>query len=152
MLVSGSAAACAKVSDFGLAADDAFVDQVEFRIGAGADDGAGVEHFVAGLEQGYLRPDRIDHAGGVVAQHLGRLAGTWRARMRTLVSTGLTDTALTATRRSRAAGHRGVGGEIDQAVRRGDRQGFEVADSFHEVLRARMRLHMAWPGAEWQET
>ena len=68
--VSGRAAACANDSDFGLLADDALVDQVEFRIGALAQDRAGVKHFVARLEQRDVGPDRIDHAGRVKAQNL----------------------------------------------------------------------------------
>ena len=62
---------------------------------------------------------------------LGCAAVPW-ARMRTLVSTGLTETAWTATRRSRAPGSGLREFEIEQGVRIGWRQGSDVADGFHE--------------------
>ncbi len=59
----------------GLVADDPLIDQVKFRIGALAQDRAGVKHLVAGLEQRDVRADRVDHAGGVIAQNLGFTLG-----------------------------------------------------------------------------
>ena len=69
---------------FRLAADDALVDQMEFRIGALAQDRAGVEHFIARLEQRDVGADRIDHARGVIAEDLG-LAFGWGCALAHLV-------------------------------------------------------------------
>jgi hypothetical protein len=44
---------------------------VELGVGAGAVHGAGVEHLVARTEEGDRLADRLDHAGGVVAEHPG---------------------------------------------------------------------------------
>jgi hypothetical protein len=40
--------------------DDAFIDQMKFRVGALAQDRAGVEDLVAGFEQRDIGPDRFD--------------------------------------------------------------------------------------------
>ena len=53
-------------------ANDAFIDQVQFAIGAGTVDGAGIEHPVAGLEQSDFAAHGLDDAGRVPAQYLGR--------------------------------------------------------------------------------
>ena len=44
---------------------------MKFGVGALALDRAGIENLVTGLEQGNVRTDGIDDAGGVVAQDLG---------------------------------------------------------------------------------
>jgi len=54
-----------------LAAYDAFVNQVKLRIGALAENRAGIENFIAGLEQRRLGTDRIDDTRGVIAEDLG---------------------------------------------------------------------------------
>jgi hypothetical protein len=38
-------------------------------------DRAGIEHFIAGLEQGDIGTDRIDDAGGVISEDLGLAFG-----------------------------------------------------------------------------
>ena len=119
--VSGSAAACANDSDFGLRADDALVDQVKFRVGALAQDRAGVEHFVARLEQRDIGADGIDNAGGVVAQDFGFALGRGGA---------LADLVVDRVRRDRLHGDSDVtalrlrlgGLEIDQRIRVLDRE------------------------------
>jgi len=58
------------VEGLGFAADDALIDDVQLAVGAGAPDGAGVEHVVAGLKQGDAAADRLDRAGGVPAENL----------------------------------------------------------------------------------
>ena len=58
-----------------LAADDALVDQMEFRIGALAQDRAGIKHLVARLEQRDVGADGVDDSGGVIAQNLGFALG-----------------------------------------------------------------------------
>ena len=81
--VSGRAAACANDSALRLAADDALVDQVEFRIGALPEDRAGVENLIARFEQRHLGSDRVDNAGRIVAQDLEFALGR-RGGLRTL--------------------------------------------------------------------
>ena len=68
-----------------LAADDPFVDEMEFHVRARTADAAGVEHFVARLEKPRLSSGFDHHPGGVVADHLDRVrvggcAGTPAAR------------------------------------------------------------------------
>ena len=86
----------------GLPADDPLVDQVELGVAAGP----------RSRRRRRLRPPagtpvrprgRLHRPGGVPAQHLP-LPRLGRARIRTLVSTGFTDTASTRTSRSRPAG------------------------------------------------
>ena len=43
---------------------------MKLRIGALSQNRSGVEHLVAGFEQSDVGADRIDHAGGVIAQNL----------------------------------------------------------------------------------
>jgi len=62
--------------------------------------GAGVEHVVTGLEQRHFTADGLDHTSHVPAEHLGG-AVSGATFWRTLVSTGLTEMALTSTSRSR---------------------------------------------------
>ncbi len=98
-----------------LAADDAFVDQMKFRVGALALDRAGIENLIANLEQGDSRTDSIDDPGGVVTQNLGPAFGRRRAFAYLVVDRvggnrlhGDTDVA--------APGLRFCGLEIDQGV------------------------------------
>ena len=115
---------------FRLAADDALVDQMEFRIGALAQDRAGVKHFVARLEQRDVGADGIDDAGGVIAQDLGFALRRGGA---------LADLVVDRVGRDRlhgdadvAALRLGLGGlEIDQRVRVLDRKRFLVSDGLH---------------------
>ena len=79
------------------------VDEMEFGVGARPADGAGIEDLVARLEEASPRGRSRRPAGGVPAEHLP-LAGSGAALRRTLVSTGLTETALTSTSRSRPLG------------------------------------------------
>ena len=115
-----------------LAADDALVDQVEFRIGALAQDRAGVEHLVARLEQRDVGTDRVDDAGGVIAEDLG-----FALRRRG----ALADLVVDRIGRDRLHGDAdiaplglGLGGfEIDERIRVLDGQRFPVSDGFHAV-------------------
>ena len=128
--VSGSAAACANESDFGLLADDPLVDQMKFRVGALAQDRAGVKHFVARLEQGHVGADGIDDAGGVIAQDLGLALGRGGA---------LADLVVDRVGRDRLDGDPDVaalrfrlgGFEIDQRIRILDGERFSVSDGLH---------------------
>ena len=52
-------------------ANDAFIDQVQFAVGAGTVDGAGVENLVARLEQADLTAYRLDGSGCIPTEHLG---------------------------------------------------------------------------------
>ena len=63
-----------------LAPDDPLVDQMKLHVRALAADAAGVEHFVARLEQLRLAPGLHHHAGGVVADDLDRVRVGGRAR------------------------------------------------------------------------
>ena len=74
--VSGSAAAWAKESELGLVSGEALIDEMEFAVGAGAEDGSGVEDFVAGLEEGDLGADGLDDAGAIEAENLGLRFGS----------------------------------------------------------------------------
>ena len=53
-----------------LAADDPLVDQMKLHVRALAADAAGVEHFIARLEELRLAPGLRNHSGGVVADNL----------------------------------------------------------------------------------
>jgi hypothetical protein len=134
MLVSGSAAACAKSSVCRHAAHDAFVDQVQLAVGAGPHDGARIPDLVAGLEQCDLGADGAHDAAGVIAQHLVIGAGAAGETLaRTLVSTGLTEIALTSTSRSWPVG---VGSGRVMSARPAlagliEGVGLGVADGFH---------------------
>ncbi|MCY1239337.1 hypothetical protein D9M72_521280 [compost metagenome] len=59
-----------KIERLRFSADNALVDQVKFGVGAGAIDGARIEDLVARLEEGRVRPDGADDAGGIPAEHL----------------------------------------------------------------------------------
>ena len=48
---------------------------MEFAVGAGADDGAGVEDFVAGLEERDFGADGFDNAGAIEAENFGLRLG-----------------------------------------------------------------------------
>ena len=115
---------------FRLVADDALVDQMEFGVGALALDRARVKHLVARLEQRDIGPDRVDHAGRVIAQNLGLALGRGGA---------LAHLVIDRIGRDRLHGDAdvaslglGFGGlEIDQRVLIFDRKRFFVADGLH---------------------
>ncbi len=112
-----------------LLADDALVDQVEFRIGALAQDRAGVKHLVARLEQRDVRTDRVDDAGRVVAEDLGLALGRGGA---------LADLVVDRVGRDRLHGDADVaplrfglcGLEIDQRIRGLDGSDFRYPTAF----------------------
>ncbi|MNN58464.1 hypothetical protein D3C81_1735120 [compost metagenome] len=54
-------------------ADDAFIHEVEFAVGAGPRDAACVEHRVADLEQRHVRAHGGHGASGIPAQHARRI-------------------------------------------------------------------------------
>ena len=66
----GQSRRCGEIERPRLAADDPFVDKVELHVRAWAADAAGVEHFVARLEEACLAPGLHDDAGGVIADDL----------------------------------------------------------------------------------
>jgi hypothetical protein len=72
-----------------LAADDPLVDEMKFHVGALAADAAGVEHFIAHLEEPRLAPGFHNHSGGVVADHFDcvcvRGSAAWAPAARDLV-------------------------------------------------------------------
>ena len=105
-----------------LAADDALVDQMKLRIGALALDRAGIENLIARLEQRDLGTDRIDDAGGVVAQDLG-LAFRRGGALADLVIDGVGRDRLHRDADIAAARFRFRGLEIDQCIRGIDRGG-----------------------------
>jgi hypothetical protein len=127
--VSGRAAACANVSD-SACPDDALVDQVKFRIGALAQDRAGVKHFITRLEQRHLGTDRIDHAGRVKTQNLDLALGRSCA-LAHLVVDGVGRDRLYRDADVAALRLRLGGLEIDQRVVSVDWQRFFVSDGFH---------------------
>ncbi len=124
-----------------LAADDALVDQMKFRVGALAQDRAGVKHFVARLEQRDVGADGIDDAGGVIAQDLGLALGRGGA---------LADLVVDRVGRDRLDGDPDVaalrfrlgGLEIDQRIRILDGERFFVSDGLHAVSPACLN---GWP-------
>ena len=81
----------------GLMTGDALVDDAVLGIGAGAGDGAGVKHGVAGLEQRDGRADGLDRPDGIPTEQARRVA---EQPARTLVSTGFTAMARIFTSRS----------------------------------------------------
>ncbi|MNS95712.1 hypothetical protein D3C72_1299810 [compost metagenome] len=109
---------------------DALVDRVQFRIGAGANDGAGVVHAVADLEAGHVAADGFDGADRVPAQHLG-LSGLGGGVLADLGVDRVDRHGLHAHQQVARAGHRG--GELDVLQRFGvvDGEGLVVADGFH---------------------
>ncbi|MGY4416923.1 hypothetical protein ACVWW4_008659 [Bradyrhizobium sp. LB7.1] len=115
---------------FRLVADDTLVDQMEFGVGALAQDRAGVKHLVARLEQRDVGTDGVDHAGRVIAQNL-RLALGWGGALAHLV--------IDRIGRDRLHGHADVASsglglgdlEIDQRVPILDRKRLFVADGLH---------------------
>ena len=52
-------------------AGQAFIDDMELTVGAGAGNGSGVEDFIAGLEERNIAADRLDDAGAIVAENFG---------------------------------------------------------------------------------
>ena len=113
-----------------LAADDALIDQMKFRIGALALDRAGIEHLVAGLEQRDVGTDGIDDAGRVVAQNLG-LAFRRRGALAHLVIDRIGGNRLHGDADVAARRFRFCGLEIDQCIGCLDRQRFFVSDGLH---------------------
>jgi hypothetical protein len=119
-----------------LAADDALVDQLELRVAAGTGDVAGVVDLVAGREQGHLVADRLDHAGGVVAEHARRIF---------LLRLGCAHLGIDRVDRDRfhphqdvVAGRFGLGQfDVLQGLRVVDGQVAGKADGFHGGLRLR---------------
>ena len=112
------------------APDDAFVDQMKFRIGALAQDRAGIEHFVAGLEQRHVRADRVHDAGGVIAEDLGLTLGRGGA-LAYLVIDWIGGNRLHRDADIAAFRLRLGGLEIEQRFGGIDRKRLLVADGFH---------------------
>ena len=106
---------------------------MKFRIGALALDRAGIEHFVAGLEQSDIRPDGVDHAGCVVAENFG-FAFRRRGALAHLGIDGVHRHRL--DRDADVAGLRfRLGGlEIDQRFRVLDGEGLFVSDGLHPAF------------------
>ena len=113
-----------------LPADDPRVDQMEFGIGALAQDRSGIKHLVARLEEGDLRADRVDDARGVKAQDLG-LAGRRGRALAHLIVDRIGGDCLHSDANvvARRLALRGL--EIDQRVRGLNRQRFCVAHGLH---------------------
>ena len=128
---------------FRLAADDAFVDQMKFRIGALALDRAGVKNLVAGLEQGDIGTDGIHDAGGVIAQDLGLAFGR-RGALAHLVIDRVGGNRLHGDADVAAARFRFCGLEIDQCIRSIDRQRLFVSDGLHGAV---LPVPAATPGS-----
>jgi hypothetical protein len=84
-------------------ANNAFINEVKFGVGALARDIASVKHFVANVEQRDVAADRFDNACRIETKDFGS-ASERALELRTFTSTGLTDTALTRTSRSRPPG------------------------------------------------
>ncbi len=116
-----------------LAPDDAFVDQMKFRIGALAQDRAGIEDLVASLEQGDVRANGIDDAGGVVAEDLG-LAFRRRGALAHLEVDRIGRDCLDGDADVAAARLRLGGLEIQQRFRIIDRKRFPVPDGPHALI------------------
>ncbi len=111
-------------------ADDAFVDQMKFRIGALALDRAGIENLVAGLEKRHLGTDRIDDPGGVIAEDLG-FALRRGGALAHLVIDRIGRNRFHRDADIAALRLRFGGLEIDQRFGGVDRKRFFVTDGFH---------------------
>ncbi|MGY4351167.1 hypothetical protein ACVWXM_007660 [Bradyrhizobium sp. GM7.3] len=113
-----------------LVANDALVDEVEFRIGTLAQDRAGVKYLVAWLEQRDVGTDGVDNAGRVIAQNLGLALGRGCA-LAHLVIDRIGRDRLHSHADITALGF-GLGGlEIEQRVLILDRKRLPVADGLH---------------------
>jgi hypothetical protein len=105
---------------------------MEFRIGALAQDRAGVEYLVAGLEQADIGADGVDDPGGVIAQNLGLALGR-RGALADLVIDRVGGNRLHGDTDVAALRLRFGGLEIDQRVCCIDRQRFFVSDGLHAL-------------------
>jgi hypothetical protein len=103
---------------------------MEFRIGALALDRAGVEHFVAYLEQRHIGAHRIDDPGGIEAQDFG-LALRRCGALADLVVDRVHRDCLHRDADVAAFRLRLLGLEIDQRIRILDRKRLSVSDSLH---------------------
>ena len=106
---------------------------MKFRIGALALDRAGIEDLVARLEQGDVRANGIDDAGGVVAEDLG-LACRRRGALAHLVVDRIGRDGLDGDADVAAARLRLGGLEIEQRFRIIDRKRFSVPDGPHALI------------------
>ena len=111
-------------------AGQACVDPLELRVAAGAGDVAGVVHAIARPEAADRFTDRLDDAGGVVAEHL---------RLRLDLRLGRADLGVDRIHRDRLDAHqqvvragRGRGQfDVEQRLRVVDRQVAGECDGFH---------------------
>jgi hypothetical protein len=114
-----------------LGADDALVDEVQLGVGTLTGDAAGVEHLVAGPEEGGLRPGSADDAGRVVAQHLDA-AGLVRAGAAADLGVNRVHRDGADLDQEVATGGDGVGElDVDQGLRGVDGLGLAIADGAH---------------------
>ncbi len=88
----------------GLLADDPLIDEMELAVGAGTVERTGIEDLVSRLEERGIRPHLRDHTPAASQPSTATSPAGGSARRRTFVSTGLTETAFTATRMSRPVG------------------------------------------------
>jgi hypothetical protein len=116
-----------------LLADDAFIHQMKFRVGALAQDRAGIEHFIAGLEEGDIGADRIDDAGGVIPQNLGFALGRCGA-LAHLVIDRISRNRLDGDPEVATPRFRFCGLEIDQRVRGVYGKRLLVSDGLHVAV------------------
>ncbi len=115
----------------GLGSGEALIDQMEFAVGAGTEDGAGVEDFVAGLEESDVGADGLDDAGAIEAENLGLLRGSLSAHADLGVDGIDRNGADGDEQVARAGGGRGEF-EVEEGIGIGRRQGLDVANGFHD--------------------
>ncbi len=133
--MSGSAAAVGESESLRFSPDDALVHQVEFRVGAGSSDIAGVPDLVARFEQRHRFAHGLHHPSRVPAENprssVGRTAGPAHF-------------GVDRVHRNGAHFYEQVVGpwggvchfDVDQAFRVGDRQRFDESDCTHCILLA----------------
>src|ERR1700750_2166159 len=124
---------------------------MEFRVGSLALDRAGIKHLVTRLEQGDVGADRVDTAGGIIAEDFGFALGRGRAQAH-LVINGIGGNRLYGDADVTAARRRFCGFEIDQGLGIVDRKRFFIPDSFHSrsLHQVAAGCLTVWLAAFWQ--
>ena len=114
-------------------AHDAFVDRVQAAVGARARHVTGVEHAIAGLEEGHAGTDRLHNAGRVIAQNTRR-AGVARPGHTLLAIDRVDRNGLDGDDQVALARKRVRQFEIDKTGGIADRQRMDGGDSLHGGL------------------
>jgi hypothetical protein len=104
---------------------------MELGVGAGTKDGAGVEDFVAGMEESDLGADGFDDAGAIEAEDFGLRLGSLLPHADLRVD-GIDGDGADGDKEIAVLALGSGEFEIEEGFRIGRGQGLDVADGFHD--------------------